>query len=604
MAALLSWRPYPWQAARAGLDSWQAGLAIGFEHHLQWGPQLIFTFGPYGFVEDIVAFYRLTAGLAVLYTWAVTWGVAALVTSALRPSWRLLPAGAVAWASLAVAGSLLEAPQLALAASLGLALASLRLAGGAKRLVALGALGAIAGFQLLVEVNVGLVSTGLAVLAAAAAPRPARRAGALAGVGGLAATVVLAWAAAGQSLSNLASYFRGALSVAAGYSAAMGLSTGRRAEDLYAVVAGVLAAVLLAWSARGRPGRDKAALCLMAAGLGWATVKEGFVRHDKHDLVFFGLALVVTGLARLPRRLVGLQAAALVVAAVVACAAAGGVPGPLRSPGQAANAAVQEVLDLASPGRWGQVASRTRHQLLASGDTLPPGLLAELGNRTMAALPWEDGLSYAYPQLRWAPEPVLQGYSAYTAYLDHLDASFLASARAPERALYQVATIDGRDPWYDPPGAMVALYCHYAQLAVSGPWQVLARVPDRCGPARAIARLSAHFGQVIRLPSVPGELVTASFSLSSPLLARLQGLALRPPAVYLWAWAGQGRRPTRYRFVPGTAADAHVVAVPPALGYSPPFAPPTLQAVELSGGGWARGQGTVRVTLYARSLRR
>ena len=59
----------------------------------------------------------------------------------------------------------------------------------------------------------------------------------------------------------------------------------------------------------------------------------------------------------------------------------------------------------------------------------------------------EDSLSIAYPELHWDPVPVLQSYSAYTTYLDNLDASFLSSARAPQRLLYQPATIDLRDPF-------------------------------------------------------------------------------------------------------------------------------------------------------------
>ena len=42
---VLSWRPYPWHPVYAGIDpSWEVGLAMGFKRHLQWGPSVIFTF--------------------------------------------------------------------------------------------------------------------------------------------------------------------------------------------------------------------------------------------------------------------------------------------------------------------------------------------------------------------------------------------------------------------------------------------------------------------------------------------------------------------------------------------------------------------------------
>ena len=164
---LLSWRSLPWRVVTAGLSSWQAGLALGFEQHRQWGPQVVFTFGPYGFVEDVLPFFRATAALGLLYALVVTAGLAVLVISALRASWGLLAASVAAWASVTIAANLLEAPELALATALGLALAGLGTGSEKARLALLTALGALAGFQVLVEVNVGLVTAGLAVLAVA-----------------------------------------------------------------------------------------------------------------------------------------------------------------------------------------------------------------------------------------------------------------------------------------------------------------------------------------------------------------------------------------------------------------------------------------------------
>ncbi len=147
LATLLSWRTDPWRPVFAGLSSWQEGLALGFEHHLQWGPQVIFTFGPYGFVEDILSMFWVTAAVGLLYALVVTWGLAALIVSALRKPWGLLPAGVVAWASVTIAANLLEASELALATALGLALASLSATSERGRLGLLGALGALAGFR-------------------------------------------------------------------------------------------------------------------------------------------------------------------------------------------------------------------------------------------------------------------------------------------------------------------------------------------------------------------------------------------------------------------------------------------------------------------------
>jgi hypothetical protein len=152
---------------------------------------------------------------------------------------------------------------------------------------------------------------------------------------------------------------------------------------------------------------------------------------------------------------------------------------------------------------------------------------------------------------------------------------------------------------------MVATYCHYRQLGVSTPWQVLGLVPDRCGQEHVVARARARFGQPIEVPTEPGALVLASFSLSSPVLARAEGLVLKPPAVRVTTWASRGRSTgVVYRFVPGTAGDGHVLRAPASLGYSPAFTPPTVQRLEVTGGGWRPGQGRVTVTFLAVPLSR
>ena len=528
----------------------------------------------------------------------VTWGLAALVIGALRRSWGLLPASVAAWAAVTIAASVLEAPELALAGALGLALACLGAKSQKARLTMLAALGALAGFQLLVEVNVGLVTAGLAVLAVAGSAgrwgRPA-----LTAAVPFVAVVVLALVAAGQSLSNLASYLRGALAVAAGYGSAMGSSGGRGAENWYAALDAALVVAVFVLALRGAAARAKVVVVIMLAGWGWETLKEGFVRHDQHDLTYLALFMLALGLARLPRHFVPVQALSMALAALLACVANGGVPPSLGSPVENVRALAQEVTDLAAGGRWARVQAIARYQVRATGDALHPGLVKSLAAGTVAVEPWDDAVSFGYPQLRWQPEPVLQSYSAYSAYLDGLDASFLSSPRAPRHILYQPVALDGRGPFWDSPAAMVALYCHYRQVSVSSPWQVLARAPDRCGPAQVIGQVRAHFGQPITVPSRPGRLVLASFSLASPLLARAEGLLLKPPELHVTTWTSRGGTGTVYRFVPGTAADDHVMRAPSSLGYSPSFSPPAVRRLEVTGGGWPPGQGRVIVSFLA-----
>jgi hypothetical protein len=109
----------------------------------------------------------------------------------------------------------------------------------------------------------------------------------------------------------------------------------------------------------------------------------------------------------------------------------------------------------------------------------------------------------------------------------------------------------------------------------------------------------ATFGNPFAVPAANGEMEVATFSLSSPLWARAEGALLKPPQLQVTTWAQGAGKPTTYRFISGTAGDAHVLAVPLSLGYSHEFAPPTVTQLQVTGGGWSLGQGAVRVTFFA-----
>ena len=159
-------------------------------------------------------------------------------------------------------------------------------------------------------------------------------------------------------------------------------------------------------------------------------------------------------------------------------------------------------------------------------------------------------------------------------------------------------------PGWARPETLETMYCHYQQVGTARIWQVLARVPDRCGPPVEVGTTRARFGEPVAVPREPGKMVLATFSFSSPLTAQVEGVLAKPPQMGITVWGGLGASPIVYRFVPGTAADYHVLATPRTLGYSPAYSPPALRQVELAGGGWGTGQGSITVKFYAVSLGR
>jgi len=88
-------------------------------------------------------------------------------------------------------------------------------------------------------------------------------------------------------------------------------------------------------------------------------------------------------------------------------------------------------------------------------------LLNMIGKSSVGIFPYE--VSYvAANELNYKPFPVFQTYSAYTSYLDLLNAQFIENQnRAPEFILFEWKTIDGRHPLIDVPAMWLSIYKWY-----------------------------------------------------------------------------------------------------------------------------------------------
>ena len=137
---------------------------------------------------------------------------------------------------------------------------------------------------------------------------------------------------------------------------------------------------------------------------------------------------------------------------------------------------------------------------------LTPEALAALRGHSVAVEPWEIAAAWAY-DLDWRPLPIFQNYSAYTSELDRLNAAAIEDPNGPEVLLRQIpagagplggrAGFMGRQPAWDPPEQNIATVCNFIPVLTEGTWQVLSRIPDRCGPEKLIASLRKKVAHLV-----------------------------------------------------------------------------------------------------------
>lgn len=553
----------------ASLDgSWRASLQFAADARLAFGRDYLFTYGPLGFLDAPQLYVPALGLLACVFLLLAELALAFFLLRRLTP---VLPLGVALLATYCVAVLRPEPADVALLALFAACVAALVDGNQGRTLVRFAVVaGAVAGVELFVKTNDGALAVVFVAVTLAALARDVRPVAA--GVAAFAIASLAAWFGTGQSLGGVGPYAHGTYEIVAGYTAAMAREQAGRRWEYAAAAVIALAVAALAWrAAGGLARRARAGLLLVVLVLGFAAFKEGFVRHDGHSLSFFFALAVAAGALAGPGRARVLAVATLAVA--FGCAVVAGRPTlvALVDPVASLHRAGSQAALLVDGSRRQRRLDADRQEAVRDLDLDAPALKRLVGSRSVAVEPFDIAAAWAL-RLHWRGAPVPQAYSAYTPYLDDLNARFLLGPDAPERMLRQPddVLIDDHGISTEAPASWLAILCRYRQLAVRGSWQVLARERDRCGPERPLGSASATHGSFVRVPAArPGDLVVARFTLPSTG-SPLRQLLYKPAGFPVVAFR-QGDGTSSFRIAPANAGQPVVVRVPRTAGYAEGF---------------------------------
>jgi hypothetical protein len=588
--AALAW-PFLGAPVRIGLDpSWQVGLHLAAMSSLRQGVDFVFTYGPLGFLSVPQPYLGFTSLLALIASFAV---YAALSGVMLLAATRIMPFWAAALLTLVVARSFsgLAVPEALQAFVFVLAVEAIASPLPRRFMAIVVLLGVLTGVALLVKLNVGVFVAAAAGIAVLTVATPVWR-GLAIYAGSATVTTLGLWVVSDQRLSDLGAYAWGAYQNISGYSEALGTVTPPERQwafIAFAAVAGLIAVV--AWQLRiDLRTRQRMGLIALGSVFAYAMWKTGFTREHPAT-TFATFAIVPFSLLRSSR-----NARFVVVSIICAGIAFLGVTHyPLRSyldvPGSVTSL-VGEMREGIGPRLASRAAERTRAQL-RSRYALPPDILTAVAGHRVHIDPNEVALAFAYPEIRWAPLPIFQSYDVVTPALDELNAARLRSSEAPDRIIREFVpwpdppdvvrqqfgrplrpgevvplTVDARFRWFESPAATLETFCRYRQVAATPRWQVLERTSASCGPSQPIATVTAQAGTAVPVPqaSTDAFLVVRIHGITGSGRERLKAILYKGTEWYVKL------DDTRYRLVPGTAADGLILAVPPSVDGSYPFA--------------------------------
>ena len=561
VATLAMWPASDLPRTAPGLaESWRAALHEAARLGLGFGNDIVFTYGPLGYLAVPRFFDEQTGTMAIAAT--VLMSACFVATSTVVMHARKVLAVTVVGVLVASRLASVLDPMLfpvltVLAWASFVAYRGFPFPMTTLVIIAGSALGAVA---LLMKFNAGI--TILAMVAGIVIATAPRRPWLVAVA--LVATVVPlggAWLSVGMDIDALPEFLIGSVDLASGYSAAMALPI-----PTWQVFAAVLVAgMLLLRAYRSSRHVDRVArfgLLISIATVSFFAWKHGVIRHGLDG--YFAEAVLI-GLLASDWRRGDLRLAGITLGVPFAFfLLASPNPSALLQAGRSIETAAGRIAAAVLPGAAHESALQVEGRL-RSAYALPPGILAEVSGRTTHIEGWETAVAVAYPEIHWRPAPIFQSYAVFTRSADERNAAFLRDEGGPDRILRQrPRAIDQRYWLFDGPETTLAMFCRYQETAVSMGWQVLARSTDRCGPERVISTVRALSGETVEVPALDAPSMFLAVRITGVGAGVAQSVTSALYRGSTWEIRLDDRQ---HRLVPGTASGPLLLATNASLGY-------------------------------------
>jgi hypothetical protein len=162
---------------------------------------------------------------------------------------------------------------------------------------------------------------------------------------------------------------------------------------------------------------------------------------------------------------------------------------------------------------------------------LPESLRHRIGKSTVVIFP-SDILIAKANELTWNPRPIFQSYSAYTPYLDHVNATHVEQ-RGPAMAIISWGSIDGRLPFIEEPLTWMTLLNYY-DFEYQTPELILVRrrLRPKFIDRTAEGEVVADWNESVRVPiTQPGEFAVMKARIATNIAGKVTDFLFRPTRI-------------------------------------------------------------------------
>jgi hypothetical protein len=539
--------------------SWQEMLIYAHARGLQFGRDVIFTWGPWGFLCSLTHLGSTEAVPILIWQVAGQLMIALALVSLTRPlvPWRRIAFVAALLAFHWVFQDTVYFVLIALITISALMRPDARLA----RLVAWTL---VLGFLAQIKFTYFVISTAgvLSAMVCWATRGSWKRTWGIAFGFGFA--VVAAWIAAGQGLDNLYPYIRRSLEISGGYADAMGFDESWPLF-LWGSALAVLCAAFVwrAWRTLPDGGLALGASGFLAFFL-FVMWKESFIRADMVPLGghVFGLFTTVLilgpalpGLLFPGRRWHWFDGSLVFCLVGIACFDPQYYVQAPRVASQIIGGNLWSLRHLgALPRAWQDSFDE------ACAEASLPKMRAAVGAGTVDVYDYSIGIALLN-RLRLSSRPIFQSYSAYTPSLEGWNLRFYESDRSPDFLLWKEERVDDRYPGQDDALLLAALPGHYEPLFQEGGYWLFRKLtPVSVAPVDRPIVMSRRvlLSEEVELPYPSGEAIWLEADAVPNMLGRARALLYKPALINIAVKDDLGRTSV-WRLLPRVARGGFIL---------------------------------------------
>ena len=373
-----------------------------------------------------------------------------------------------------------------------------------------------------------------------------------------------AWLLAGQEWGVLPAFLRTAREIMSGYSKTMSLPCPEPILTAGLRVGVLLSAQLGFLLSRNARQFSAWAITLLFSGALFLAWKLGFSRADAHTLEFFYFAsLLALALPAFFERNFDRVAAIAnwVLVLLILAFSAGGIFSQAGSLGRTLTSILRSRSELnlrtllhPSSAEEGWRASDQQY----AKELALPRIRETVGRSRVDVFGYEQAIALVNG-LNYTPSPSVQSYCDYTPFLAELNAAFYRSERAPDYVIFKLQPIDNRLAALNYAEVLVRLRQNYEPLFVENGYLLLKR--HKTSPRPLAAELVAQqngkseIGEVV---SVPPGATWCELHLKETVLGKILAFLYHLPEIQIEITAADGTKTPR-RFLPTLGSSGFLV---------------------------------------------